>query len=187
MVRQAGLTVLSADSIKSAIDIDWDDDEAQREALNRLLEQVSQLEAWVAKKAAKESSVPPLKDALAAKATGSAGHVFFGSPNVLEDRPVTAEVKLPGGSWQLLARPNNGWAAALPSPWGFRGLILLGSMLVLVPLFVARFLIGERQEHIRTLGDREHQLKVLSRRLGLALDTSMVGVFEYNIDTDVLV
>lgn len=119
--------------------------------------------------------------------TGVAGDVFFGSPNVLEDRPVTAEVRLPGGSWQLLARPNNGWAAALPNPWGFRALVLLGSLLVLVPLFVARFLIGERQEHIRTLGDREHQLKVLSRRLGLALDTSMVGVFEYNIDTDVLV
>src|SRR5262249_35411931 len=49
---------------KSAIDIDWDDDEAQHEALNRLLEQVSRLEAWVAKKATKESTVPPLKDAL---------------------------------------------------------------------------------------------------------------------------
>ena len=60
-------------------------------------------------------------------------------------------------------------------------------LLVLVPLFVARFLIGERQRNIRTLRDREHQLDVLSRRLGLALDTSEVGVFEYNIDTDSLV
>lgn len=65
IIGRAGLTVLSADSIKSALDIDWDDDQARHEALNRLLEQVSRLEAWVAKKAAKESSAPPLKDALA--------------------------------------------------------------------------------------------------------------------------
>lgn len=64
VIQKAGLTLLSADSIKSAIDIDWDDDEAQHEALNRLLVQVTRLEAWVAKKAKEESSVPPLKDAL---------------------------------------------------------------------------------------------------------------------------
>lgn len=119
--------------------------------------------------------------------TGSRGDIFFGSDTVLADRPITAEVKLPGGSWQILARPNDGWAAALPNPWGFRALVAVASLLVLVPLFVARFLIGERQKHIRTLGQREHQLDVLSRRLGLALDTSEVGVFEYNVDTDTLV
>ena len=119
--------------------------------------------------------------------TGAAGEVFFGSAHVLEDSPVTSDVTLPGGSWQLLARPNGGWAAALPDRWGLRALIALGGLLVLVPLFVARFLIGERQDHIRALGERQHQLDVLSRRLHLALDTSKVGVFEYNIDTDVLV
>jgi diguanylate cyclase (GGDEF)-like protein len=119
--------------------------------------------------------------------TGSRGDVFFGSPTVLDDRPISAEVKLPAGAWQLLARPASGWAAALPNPWGFRALIALACLLVLVPLFVARFLIGERQRNIRTLREREHQLDVLSRRLGLALDTSEVGVFEYNIDTDSLV
>jgi hypothetical protein len=49
VIRQAGLFVLCADSIKSAIDIDWDDDDAQQKALNLLLEQVCQLQAWVAK------------------------------------------------------------------------------------------------------------------------------------------
>jgi diguanylate cyclase (GGDEF)-like protein len=119
--------------------------------------------------------------------TGSQGDVFFGSADVLSDSPIGAEVKLPGGSWQILAHPREGWAAALPNPWGFRTLIALACLLVLVPLFVARFLIGERQRNIRTLREREHQLDVLSRRLGLALDTSEVGVFEYNIDTDTLV
>jgi diguanylate cyclase (GGDEF)-like protein len=119
--------------------------------------------------------------------TGASGNFFFGPDTVLGDQPVTADVKLPGGSWQVLATPSGGWAAALPNPWGFRAIVALASMLVLVPLFVARFLIGERQRNIRTLREREHQLDVLSRRLGLALDTSEVGVFEYNIDTDELV
>jgi hypothetical protein len=65
VIRQAGLSVLCADSIKSALDIDWDDSQAQHQALNLLLEEVSQLQAWVAKKAEKPSKVPPLKDALA--------------------------------------------------------------------------------------------------------------------------
>jgi hypothetical protein len=37
VIKQAGLTVLSADSIKAAIDIDWDDDDAEHAALQRLL------------------------------------------------------------------------------------------------------------------------------------------------------
>jgi diguanylate cyclase (GGDEF)-like protein len=119
--------------------------------------------------------------------TGASGDFFFGPDAVLLDDPITDDVKLPSGSWQILARPTGGWAAALASPWGFRSLVGLACLLVLVPLFVARFLMGERQRNIRTLREREHQLDVLSRRLGLALDTSEVGVFEYNIDTDTLV
>ncbi|RYE08869.1 MAG: EAL domain-containing protein [Hyphomicrobiales bacterium] len=119
--------------------------------------------------------------------TGFSGAAFFGTPGVIADRPVTAEVRLPTGSWQLAARPRGGWAAGLPNPLFFRLLVALASALIIVPLLIARFLIGERQKHIRTLGERERQLDVVSRRLGLALDTSEVGVWEYNIDTDTLV
>jgi hypothetical protein len=64
VIRAAGLSLLSADSIKAAIDIDWDDEDAQTAALQKLLGQVDALERWVAKRAAKESRVPPLKDSL---------------------------------------------------------------------------------------------------------------------------
>src|SRR5690606_24177132 len=94
--------------------------------------------------------------------------------------------QLPGGSWQILGRPRHGWAAALPDPTVFRLLIGLASALVLVPLFLARHLINERARHIRALGERQHQLDVLSRRLGLALSTSEVGVWEYDAELDQL-
>lgn len=64
VIQGAGLSVLSADSIKAALDIDWDDDDAQDAALHKLLKQVDALERWVSKRAAKEAAVPPLKDAL---------------------------------------------------------------------------------------------------------------------------
>lgn len=64
VIQSAGLNVLSADSIKAALDIDWTDNEAQVAALQKLLGQVDALERWVAKRAAKEAAVPPLKDTL---------------------------------------------------------------------------------------------------------------------------
>ena len=64
VIESAGLSVLSADSIKGALDIDWDDDDAQVAALQKLLHQVDALERWVAKRAAKEASLPPVKPSL---------------------------------------------------------------------------------------------------------------------------
>jgi diguanylate cyclase (GGDEF)-like protein len=115
--------------------------------------------------------------------TGSTGPVFYGSSAVLADDPVKAEVKLPGGSWQILARPAQGWEAALPNPLGFRLLLSLAAGLVLLPLFVARHLVDERQGHVRELRQQSQQLAALSRRLGVALDTSEIGVWDYNVET----
>lgn len=64
VIREARLTALSGDSIKAALDIDWNDEEAQQEALRKLLREVSSLESWVKKRAKKESEEAPLKDAL---------------------------------------------------------------------------------------------------------------------------
>ena len=64
VIQGAQLSVLKSDSVKAAIDIDWDDDRAKKDALERLLNQVSRLEKWVANRASKASQQPPLKDAL---------------------------------------------------------------------------------------------------------------------------
>jgi Transposase DDE domain/Transposase domain (DUF772) len=64
VIKSAGLSVLSADSIKAGLDVDWDDDQAQAVALEKLLSQVDALERWVSKRASKQAEVPPLKDSL---------------------------------------------------------------------------------------------------------------------------
>src|SRR5512139_2568100 len=64
VIESAGLSVLSGDSIKGALDIDWDDDDAQEAALQKLLRQVDALEHWVAKRASQQATQPPLKPSL---------------------------------------------------------------------------------------------------------------------------
>jgi hypothetical protein len=64
VIESAGLRVLGTGSIKAALDIDWNDDEAKDVALQTLLRQVDALERWVARRAGKESKVPPLKESL---------------------------------------------------------------------------------------------------------------------------
>lgn len=64
VIEQAGLTTLTADSVKAAIDIDWGDEDAEHAALQRLLREVSALESWVARRASAAAKVPPLCGAL---------------------------------------------------------------------------------------------------------------------------
>jgi hypothetical protein len=48
VLREAGITLLGAPSLKTALDIDWQDPAAQTDALGRLLTEVEALERWVA-------------------------------------------------------------------------------------------------------------------------------------------
>jgi hypothetical protein len=64
IISEAGLSALTADSLKAALDLDWDDDEAQHAGLQKLLAEVAALEAWVKARATKESKEEPLKGAL---------------------------------------------------------------------------------------------------------------------------
>ena len=64
VIRSAKLTALTADSIKAALDVDWNDEEAVDAGLQTLLGQVDALERWVARRAAQQAKVPPLKDSL---------------------------------------------------------------------------------------------------------------------------
>ena len=112
---------------------------------------------------------------------------FFGEPATVANDPVTAEVHLPSGTWTISAVPKNGWDVPSADRWILRALILAGGAIIFVPIFLTGRLIEERQRHIGELRKREVDLQRLSRRLGLALETSRVGVWDYNITNDVLV
>ncbi|HEY9667272.1 MAG TPA: ATP-binding protein, partial [Coleofasciculaceae cyanobacterium] len=67
---------------------------------------------------------------------GAAGEVFFGHAQLFKQQPVTLEVTLPNGSWQLAAVPVQGWSHSPPiSRWLWTGgglLALLAGGLVFI-------------------------------------------------------
>ncbi|MDQ2703922.1 MAG: EAL domain-containing protein [Pseudomonadota bacterium] len=117
---------------------------------------------------------------------GARGERFFGSGDILAQSPVTADIMLPSGSWQIAAVPKTGWDQTPQNAWMLRLLILAGGALILIPTFVTGRLIDERLKNVDELGRREVELERLSRRLELALDTSQIGVWEINLETDEL-
>jgi diguanylate cyclase (GGDEF)-like protein len=119
-------------------------------------------------------------------AKGGKGAQFYGRPDVAADQPVIADVILPSGSWRIAAIPRDGWNTTPPNSWMLHLVILVAGALIMIPALVTGRLIEERQENIGELRRREVQLERLSRRLGLALDTSHIGVWELNLESDEL-
>ncbi len=112
---------------------------------------------------------------------GGVGGLFHGDRAVLAGDPVVSQVMLPQGSWVMAAVPRGGWDAHPPRSALLRVMIALGGFLVVMPIMVTGLLYEERQAYIRELRRRERELERLSRRLGLALDTSQIGVWEMDL------
>ncbi|MCO5162957.1 MAG: EAL domain-containing protein [Mesorhizobium sp.] len=120
-------------------------------------------------------------------ATGTTGERFMGGRDLADQFPVTAEVVLPSGSWQIAAIPKGGWVYTPGNALFIRGILVLAMLVVVVPIFYAGRLYGERAESFGTLAQRERELADLSQRLALALDASKIGVWEHNTETNELV
>lgn len=114
---------------------------------------------------------------------GPDGAQFYGPDWIAAAAPVTAPVTLPNGSWELLAVPREGWHAAAPSAWGLRLMIAVLGALVVVPIFISGRLAEERLAHLRALRGSESELRRVSRRLKMALQTSRIGIWEADLAT----
>lgn len=66
IVADADLKLCVAPSLKTALDIDWDDANQRSEALEQLLGEVDRVQSWVAAHAAQHAQEPTLREALTA-------------------------------------------------------------------------------------------------------------------------
>ena len=66
IIAEAQLSLSTAPSLKTALDIDWDDADQRAEALAQLLDEVDRVETWVTEHASTLANEPPLRDALVA-------------------------------------------------------------------------------------------------------------------------
>ncbi|WPZ35894.1 PAS domain S-box protein [Thalassobaculum sp. OXR-137] len=114
--------------------------------------------------------------------TGDAGAVFYGSPTIIEDAPVTAPIQFNGGSWQILARPAGGWASLGSDAEMQRSLALEGALLLaLIAALVALLRRLEAEP-----GRLRRAVKDTRRQLQTALDT-ITEAFAYYDAEDRLV
>nr|WP_295470003.1 EAL domain-containing protein [Mesorhizobium sp.] len=120
-------------------------------------------------------------------AKGTTGARFMGERDLRGEHPVTADVILPSGSWQIAAIPAGGWVYTPDNALFLRSILVLALLAVVVPIFYAGRLYGQRHKSFRKLAQREHELAGLSQRLSLALDASRIGVWEHNVETNEMV
>lgn len=128
---------------------------------------------------------PSLPLDVAIRTEGPASGLVYGDASVSDNQPVLAELRLPGGAWQLAAIPETGWQAP-PNLWRDR-LILAAFGLVLTGILIATARgIMSRQRQLATTREREAELSRLSWRLDFALASSEVGVWDVDLGTDEL-
>lgn len=107
------------------------------------------------------------------------GGNFFGGD--LQD-PTSRTIPVADGHWQLKVVPKAGWKAMPEDQAGFRLQLGLTGLAIIIPVFIASMLIGERNRNIAALRRREETLLELSQRFALAMEASNMGVWELTED-----
>lgn len=115
------------------------------------------------------------------------GEPFYGSASLLAQDPVSVTMRLGHEDWRLSAIPKGGWAAATSTSWGARLLMLAIALIVIAPMIWTGRLTEERERHLRILRVREDEMQALSQRLQIALETSKIGIWDYDTTSGVLI
>ena len=120
--------------------------------------------------------------------TGAAGAVFFGEKAVLADDPVIAEVGLPNGTWQLAARPLEGWSRSPPVPVYFIRALALTLALAVIVLAVRRHRHERaRAAALRELNQAQHDFRVLFDNANDAIfvsDAASLRIVDLNAEAE---
>jgi len=103
---------------------------------------------------------------------------FAGNSAVIDAKPATRSIAIPGGSWEVMAVPRDGWESAPENTVPFRLALILATIAMLVPIGVASLLVAERNRNIAKLKAREANLLELSQRFNLAMESSNIGIWE---------
>lgn len=98
---------------------------------------------------------------------GKQGAVFWGDPAVFETDPVSMEIALPSGSWQIAAHPIGGWPAFHP----FASIYFLSSICITLAMALLSHRIlcvsAERKSEVQKRLRIETELRQTNRALRL--------------------
>ncbi|WP_252192706.1 EAL domain-containing protein [Rhizobium sp. CSW-27] len=108
--------------------------------------------------------------------------LLTGQADLADLAPVASAIPVAGGRWEVMAAPRQGWDASPTDQLSFRWLLAAAGLGMILPIFFASLLIGERNRHIAMLKSREANLVELSKRFNLAMETSNIGIWEVTGD-----
>jgi len=118
--------------------------------------------------------------------TGKNGRPWWGNPNVFEQNPITNEIKLPTGNWQIAAIPEKGWDSYLKRDNEL--LIVLFSCSLIISLLIwligrtmSKNRINERLSHAQLQKSFDQLNEVESRFKKLFMEAPMgIALVESN-------
>jgi diguanylate cyclase (GGDEF)-like protein len=103
---------------------------------------------------------------------------FIGADHIVNSQPAIRQLNIPGGSWDIMASPKKGWDALPEGKGTFRLMLSSAAIAMILPIFIASFLISERNRNIAVLRARESRLQEISQRFKLAMESSNIGIWE---------
>lgn len=118
---------------------------------------------------------------------GAAGATFLGDETLFSRDAVTFTIKVPGGTWQIAARPVAGWQTGLGYLWGLQilGLVLSGlAAFVLYSYQQGRVRLEASEKRIRAFLDttRDGVVVIDERGLILEFNAGAEHLFGYGAD-----
>lgn len=113
--------------------------------------------------------------------------VIYGDGQILANDPVTMTIDLGNKRWTVAAIPREGWDTASRPNTLVRVLITALSGLIAGTVVWVALLMRERQKNYAALRQREEELRAMSHRLGAALESSRIGVWEMDVRSGELI
>ena len=100
------------------------------------------------------------------------GEIIFGEPEIFNLSPVSTDISLPHGKWELAAIPRGGWKLDAKSIQYSRLILFTVGLLVLIPLFVLARSMQKKKES-------EEFLRLVFKHspVGIALNDYETGAF----------
>lgn len=112
--------------------------------------------------------------------------VVYGDANIRDLDPVRMNIDLVNQKWAISAIPRGGWDGASGRTALSRVAIFAVATLICGIVVWVALLMNERQRNFQALHEREEALRAMSHRLGVALESSRIGVWELNVTTGVM-
>lgn len=109
--------------------------------------------------------------------------VIYGDINIQDRDPVRMNIDLASRKWSIAAIPRGGWEAVNKGSDLSRIATFGVALLMCGTVLWVALLMKDRHRNFEALHQREEDLRAMSHRLGIALETSRIGVWELDVAT----